>query len=340
MSVDIKFIAKQAGVSIATVSRVINNSKPVNHSTRERVLQEIEKYQYRPNTLARGLILNQTNLVGVVVPNVSDMYHAGLLSSIEQCAEQYHYNVIVSNMYSDFEKQKKSFKVFHERRVDGILLLHENTPEELDELCSLVDVPVVLANVNVPGTRLPSVSIDDAKAAYDAVSYLLRIGHRDIACIFGSGYSLGHLRKEGFLKALAHKDIRPRDEYILSTQCSIQGGISAMQELTHCSRLPSAIFCVSDEIAIGVMDCLSGLGYSIPGDVSVFGFDNIALSKIIRPHLSTVNQPVVEIGNKAMKLLATLMQKKQPVPRPENKVVLEHNLVLRDSCHKFVPESR
>lgn len=329
MAVDIKFIAKKAGVSIATVSRVLNNTKKVSEPVRQKVLQTVQQYNYRPNTLARGLILNQTNLVGVVLPNVSDLYHARLLSSIEQCAEQYNYNVIVSNVYADFEKEKRSFEVFAERRVDGIVLLHENTPEEMQHLAALAEVPLVLANVNVPGCTLPSVAIDDVRAAFDAVSYLVRIGHTKIAGIFGTGHSLGTLRKQGYLQALQNAGITPNAHWVLDgAECSIKGGAVAVQALARTNELPTAIFCVADEIAIGAMDHLHKLGYEVPRDISVFGFDNISIAGIVRPRLSTVNQPVEEIGARAMKLLAALMRKTDCTTQ----IVLEHSLVLRDSC--------
>lgn len=331
--VDIKFIAQKAGVSIATVSRVLNNTKKVSEPVRARVMEAVEKYNYRPNTLARGLITNQSNLIGIVMPNVSDMFHARLLSSIEHTADQYDYNVIVSNIYSDFEKEKKSFEVFRERRVDGIILLHENTQQEMKALEALVEVPIVLASVNVEDSTLPCVGIDDARAAFDAASYLIRIGHERIAGIFGQGYSLDTLRKTGFCQAMDAAGLPVREEWVVHCECTIRDGIEATKQLMGQSELPTAIFCVSDEIAIGVMDHLAKLGYDVPADISVFGLDDIDMAHIIRPRLSTVNQPVDEIGTQAMRLLAALIRSSEVNTR----LVLPHSLVLRDSCRNIAP---
>ncbi|HWR22555.1 MAG TPA: substrate-binding domain-containing protein, partial [Feifaniaceae bacterium] len=209
-----------------------------------------------------------------------------------------------------------------------IILLHENTSEELDELLQRVSVPVLLASVNVAGSPLPCVGIDDAKAAYDAVSYLIRIGHERIAGVFGKSYTLGQLRKNGYLQAMADAGLPVGGDSVIYSDCSIDGGVKAAQKFTQNKSIPTAVFCVSDEIAIGVMDYLDKLGYRVPEDVSVFGVDDIYLAGIFRPRLSTVNQPVDEIGVQAARMLVELIKNPEADPR----LVLEHSLTLRDSC--------
>lgn len=332
MNIDIKFIAQKAGVSIATVSRVINKSKKVSPELEKRVMEQINKHNYRPNTLARGLILNRTNLIGVIVPNVSNIYHAKMLSLIESYAEKFDYSVIVANVSSDFEKQKNTFRIFHERCVDGILLLHENTKEELDELVTLVKVPVILVSVSVPDCQLPSVGINEEQAAFDAASYLIRIGHRKISGIFSESYSLGVLRKKGFLKAMEKSQIDIIPSWIFECDCTIEDGELTATKLLELREIPTAIFCVSDEIAIGVMNSLFIHGYDVPKDISVIGFDNINLSRIIRPNLSTVDQPIEEIAKNAVMLMHNTLSK---VYVRSNNIQLNHHLVLRNSCRSL-----
>lgn len=329
MDVDIKFIAAKAGVSIATVSRVINKTKKVSPELEKRVLKEIEKYGYRPNPLARGLILNRTNLIGVIVPNVSNIYHAKMLDIIEDCAEKYGYSVIVANVSSDFDKQKNTFRIFHERCVDGILLLHENTNKEMNELLELVKVPVILVSVSVPECALPSVGINEVQAAFDAVSYLIRIGHRKIAGIFSDSYSLGILRKKGFMQAMEKAQLDVKDNWILNGSCTIEDGERIAAILLGQGELPTAVFCASDEIAIGVINSLFLHGYDVPKDMSVFGFDNINLSRIIRPNLSTVDQPMEDIGKNAVVLMKSILEKSYI---KNYNITLNHHLVLRNSC--------
>ena len=200
--IDIRFIASQAQVSPATVSRVLNKTKTVSPELRTRVLNTIEKYDYRPNQVARGLINHKTRLIGIVTPKVSNAFHAELISQIEAEADRAHYNVIISNILGNFENEKKTFRIMKDRQVDGIILLHENTPDEMRELEEIVDFPIVLASVRVKDSLLPTVAIDDERAAFEAARYLCQLGHVRIAGVFSDSYSTGTLRRKGFLEGL------------------------------------------------------------------------------------------------------------------------------------------
>jgi len=242
MQVDIKFIARKAGVSPATVSRVLNGTKPVSKALQARVLEEVERYGYRPNSLARGLIQGKSSLIGVIVPNVSDLFHAKVISGIEAGANEHGYNVILSNIYTDMERQKRAFAILRERRVDGIILLHENTPRQMEEILPLVEVPLVLASVNVPGSCLPTVGIDDERAAYDTVSYLIRLGHRRIGGIFVSdSYTLNDLRRRGYLRAMAEHGLPVEERYMVTAACTMEEGEAAAEQLFRETPPPTAL---------------------------------------------------------------------------------------------------
>lgn len=329
MNIDIKFIARKAGVSPATVSRVINQTKPVSEELRQRVMAQVEQYGYRPNFMARSLIRGKSSLIGVIAPNVSDIFHAKIISSIEQRANQFGHNVIVSNIYTDFDKQRRSFEIMRERRVDGIILLHENSPEQMEAVQHLIQVPLVLASVNVPGSALPAVGIDDELAAYDAVSYLIRLGHRRIAGVFAEGYTLDVLRRNGYLRALEDQGVPVREEYLYSTTYGMEQGEEAMEHLFRCKEPPTAVFCISDELAIGGLNYLLDRGYRLPDDVSIFGFDDINLASAVRPKLSTIRQPIEEIGRQAAEMLVTMIDAK---PLAERRTIFPHRLIIRDSC--------
>ena len=326
MAVDIRFIADKAGVSPSTVSRVLNGSKAVSPSLQKRVMEQVDKYNYRPNLLARGLIINKSNLIGVVMPSVSGSFHSKMVTSIEETAAQHNYNVIISNVRANFEREKESFEVFRERRVDGIILLHENTIEELKILEGIAKLPMVLASINIPGSRLSVVGVDDEKAAYDIVAYLLRIGHRRIGAIFNDCYSLGVLRKRGFQKAVAEYGVACNPLWIREGRCDFSAGESLCAQIFSGPDTPTALFCVSDEQAIGAVNYLLDHGYRVPEDVSVAGFDDIPLSSLLRPKLTTVRQPIEDIGREAVYMLLRMMETKQV-----EQAVLPHQVIVRQT---------
>lgn len=331
MNIDIKFIAKMADVSPATVSRVVNCSKPVSEELRLRVLEAIEKYGYRPNSMARGLILKKSCLIGVMVPNVSNYFHARLVSAIEQYADSLGYSVILVNLHNDFAHQKKHFLTLYDHQVDGILLLHENSIEELCSLLSLADIPIVLASAHVPASALVNVAIDDEKAAYDAVSYLIGLGHRRIGGIFNDCYSLGTLRRRGYERALKEAGVRPDEGITAMGGLSIEEGMRCTGELFSNPLPPTAVFCVSDELAVGAVNWLTDHNYRVPGDVSVVGFDDISLASCVRPRLTTIRQPIEEIGTKAAGILLSMIEGNAAAGSANRRILLPHTLVIRES---------
>lgn len=327
MEVDIRFIARMAGVSPATVSRVLSGAKPVSPELRRRVEAEVARYGYRPNRLAQSLISHRSRLIGIVAPSVSGAFHARLISGAEQAADACGYNVMVCNVGDDFAREKRAFEIFAERRVDGILLAQENLPEQLRELTEAVRLPVVAASVNTEGGTLPSVGIDETQAAYDMTSYLLRLGHRRIAGVFNDCYSLGVLRRRGFETALAQSGDGIPAGWRACARCTAQDGARAAEGFFSAMLRPTAVFCVSDEQAAGVMNYLLEHGYRVPEDVSVTGFDDIGLAELLRPRLTTVHQPIEEIGGRSARMLVGLIEGRAEA----HPLLLPYSVVIRGS---------
>lgn len=327
-TVDIKFIASRAGVSPATVSRVLNGTKSVSPQLKQQVLSAVDKYDYHPNMMARGLIIRRSNLIGVVTPNVSSYFHARMIASVEQAAAERGYNVIVSNVSGDFKQEREIFRIFRERRVDGVVLMHENTAQELIELMEIAEVPMVLASTNAADCPLPTVGIDDRRAAYDATAYLLRLGHRKLGAIFNDCYSLNVLRRLGFTDALSQYGLVPDAQWMRVGACRIADGERLAAQIFSGSETPTALFCVSDEQAVGAVNYLLELGYRIPEDVSVVGFDDVELSTVLQPRLTTVRQPIGEIGRRAAEMLLDRLNGGTP---PQS-VILPHMLMTRGSA--------
>jgi LacI family transcriptional regulator len=342
---NIKIIARKAGVSISTVSRVMNGSKPVSPELQKRVYDAVKQMNYKPNSIARSLILNKTNLIGVVVPDVSNSFHSQLLSGIEEYATQADYGVIICNVYRKLNRQQKYFNLMQERHVDGIILLHENTAEEISEFQKTSSIPLVSASVQVEGSDIPFVGIDETAAAYDAVSYLIAKDHREIGLLYGEGNALGTLRREGYIKALKDKEIPFKEENMIQCPCSVEHGYQSMEELLSRESYPSAVFCVSDEIAVGAMDCALDRGLKVPENISFIGFDDIEISQVVRPKLTTIHQPIKEIGREAARLLIEIIGRngkaasKNESAEKENellsRIILKHSLMERETVgHK------
>lgn len=331
MRIDMRFIAQKANVSVATVSRVLNNSKRVSAELRQRVMEEVERYDYRPNFQARGLILDKSSLIGVIMPNISNIVQTSILEGIEQYVTDFGYQVMINNIGTSFLREKKGFQTMREWCIDGIILLHENTPDELSELLRIVEgIPIVLGSVNVQDCTLPSVGIDEERAAYDAVSYLARLGHRRIAGIFSSGHTLGTLRLSGYESALTDAGLPfdPACALHIDT-CTPEGGVCAAKRLMQLPDRPTAVFCTNDEIAMGAMQHFIRHGLSVPGDISVIGFDDINFATLVTPRLTTIHQPIREIGTKAAQLLLAEIEAKTGGAQH---LTLNHDLVIRDSC--------
>lgn len=336
---NIKMIARKAGVSISTVSRVMNGSKPVSPELQKRVYDAVKQMNYKPNSIARSLILNKTNLIGVVVPDVSNSFHAQLLSGIEGYAAEADYGVIICNVYRK-DTRRRYFNLMLERHVDGIILLHDNTLEEISAFQKTSSTPIIFASVPVEGAQIPFVGIDEVKAAYDAVNHLIAKGHRKIGLIYGECYALGTLRKEGYRKALNEKDIPIREEFSVHCPSSVEYGYQSMEKLLDLKDRPTAVFCVSDEIAVGALDCILDRGLKVPDDISLMGFDDIDLGQVVRPKLTTIHQPIYEIGREAAKLLINIIeQKDKHSGKAENlmatdiptQIILDHSLVERET---------
>jgi Transcriptional regulators len=340
---NIKIIARKAGVSISTVSRVMNGTKPVSPELQKRVYDAVQQMDYKPNSIARSLILNKTNLIGVVVPDVSNSFHAQLLSGIENYAAQEQYGVIICNVYQNLGRRQKYFNLMMERHVDGIILLHDDTLEELSAFRKVSSIPIIFASVPVEAAEVPFVGIDEIKAAYDAVSHLIAKGHRNIALIHGVCHALGTLRKEGYCKALTEHGIPIRKEIFVQRPSSIEYGYQAMEQLLDLNlpERPTAVFCVSDEMAVGALDCLLDKGLRVPEDISLMGFDDIDLGQVVRPRLTTIHQPIYEIGEEAAKLLINMIENKvkpglqnapeEPYGKLQKRIILKHSLIERET---------
>jgi LacI family transcriptional regulator len=336
VTVTIYDVAREAGVSMATVSRVVNNNPNVKPQTRKKVFEAIERLGYRPNAVARGLASKKTTTVGVVIPDISNSIFSEVARGIEDIANMYHYNIILCNADKKKEKEIRVINTLLEKQVDGLLFMGGAVTDDHIQAFKTSSVPIVLCATADEHNQMPSVDIDHEKAAFDAVNVLIQNGHRDIAMISGSLHdpAYGYARYQGYRKALEEAGIPIRDDYVRIGNYRYESGIEATKHFLGLPQRPSAIFAATDEMAIGAIHTLQDCGLRIPEDVSVISVDNIRMASMVRPTLTTVAQPMYDIGAVSMRLLTKLMNK-EVKDGDMTQVILPHEVIYRNSvAHK------
>lgn len=329
MNMTIYDVAREANVSMATVSRVVNGNPNVKPTTRKKVLATIERLGYRPNAVARGLASKKTTTVGAIIPDISSIFFAELARGIEDIATMYKYNIILSNSDQNKDKELQLINTMYEKQVDGILFMGGTITEDHVKQFESSSVPVVLAATYDETNTIPSVNIDYEQAAFEATKFLLDKENKAVAFISGAiDTTISKQKYAGYQRAFKESDISLNEEFVVKGEYTYDSGIEAFDELFALENKPTAIFVSSDEMALGVIHGAQDKGLTVPDDLEVFGFDNTRLASMVRPTLSTIVQPMYDIGAVAMRLLTKYMNNEEVV---EKKVVLPHRIVERNS---------
>jgi LacI family transcriptional regulator, repressor for deo operon, udp, cdd, tsx, nupC, and nupG len=329
--ISISDVALKAGVSVATVSRVLNGHTNVREHTRDKVLAAVAASGYRVNELARNLRTAESRLLLTMVPDFGNPFYAAIVRGIDSVARQNGYFMLLCDTGADPGRERSYFDLLRGRRADGAICLDPAAVQKaLAEEASTL--PWVACCEFDPAAGVPYVGIDNHQAAGDAVRHLLTRGHRKIALInSGQGYLYSRQRAEGYRAALsaAGIDADPAWQIDLDT-LDYAAGENAARKLTRLRRnRPTAVFAVSDTLAIGVINGLRGAGLRVPDDMAVMGFDDIAVAAQIDPPLTTVAQPMRELGETAARLL--LERLRDPHAQVPG-VLLPHKLMIRRSA--------
>lgn len=329
-NVTIYDVAREANVSMATVSRVVNGNPNVKPTTRKKVLEAIDRLGYRPNAVARGLASKKTTTVGVIIPDISSIFYSELARGIEDIATMYKYNIILSNSDQNTDKELHLLNTMLGKQVDGIVFMGGNITDVHVEEFKRSPVPIVLAASVEEQAQTPSVNINYEQAIYDSVQLLVEKGHKRIAFVSGPmSEPINSVRKlAGYKRALEEAVIAFDDALVAEGDYSYDSGIEALAHLLEQSDKPTAVIAATDEMALGVIHGAQDRGVSIPEDLEVIGFDNTRLSLMVRPQLTTVVQPTYDIGAVAMRLLTKLMNKEQV---DDQIVELPHRIEVRQS---------
>ena len=323
----IKDIARLANVSHSTVSRALQNSGLVRAETAERIRQIARESGYRASAVARGLVMKKTLTIGVVVTTIADPFVAEVVSGIEDVADDHGYSVFLAQSNADPQREQNVVQSFAERRVDGILITSSRVGAMYLARLSQMMVPIVLINNQHPGTFTHSVMIENVEASRKATEYLIGLSHCRIAYLGDQfGYQSDTERFTGYRQALEHAGLRFLPELVVHGDGKAEGGAQAMQKLLALGDRPTAVFCYNDMSAFGALRTIHRGGLRVPEDISVVGFDDLFVALYTRPALTTVRQPMRQMGVLAMESLLKLMsgeQSAQSIKVPAELIVRE-----------------
>ena len=325
----IREVAETAGVSYATVSHVINNTRLVSPETRERVLAAMDALNYRPNALARSLRQGKTNTIGLVLPDSANPFFAEISRGIEDEAFKKGYSVFLCNTELDIKRELFYVDVLSKKQVDGIIFVAAG--DQADSLDYLLqrNMPVVMIDRNVPNVEGDAVLTDHQLGGYLATRHLLELGHTRIACIAGpSSITPSAERIIGYRNALEEAGLPFEEKLVIRGDYHAQSGMDITRSLLRMNPRPTAVFALNDLMAIGALRAVAEAGYSVPKDLAVIGYDDLEIARFTNPPLTTIAQPKKEIGAQAVNLLVDRMSRKS---RPPSRLVLAPELIVRRS---------
>lgn len=338
---NIKQIAKAAGVSVATVSRVMNHPENVAPKTRDKILKIMEEEEYKPNWFAQGLNFNKTKTIGLVIPHMLNTMYMEIAKGVEDVAQQKGYITFMCNVEKDRDIEKNYIEQLLTRRVDGIILMFSSLEEEFIKSVEEQGVPVVLIGEDKCAENFNTVKVDCRLGAENMVSQLIENGHDTIGILYGNDPEQESADMlEGYKNVLKKHNIRILDEYIKSVENTIEGGYLGAKKLMA-DGAPKAIFSTSDEIAYGAMDAIKDADLKVPDDIAVAGFGNARMSNLVEPKLTTVELPFHKMGVYGARLLFDLIEtedrddEESKIEDEPRKIILQTKLRIRKSCgHK------
>ena len=336
---NIKDIARLAGVGVSTVSRVINDHPDVKDETREKILKIIKESNYIPNNSARILKKNNTNNIGVLVKGVFNPFFAEMINIIGNRINEAGYTMILQqNDYATEDDVDNLIAFVKEKRLQGIICLGGNFLNINDESFQFLDIPVVLTSVNTLSkeskSKFSSIGIDNVLAAKASIQYLIDKGHRNIGILLGEKNDVGisGLRLEGYKKALEENNIPYSEENVFIGDYDDSGAYRVTKEIINNRKDITAIFSISDIMAVGAAKSVIDQGLQVGEDISIMGFDGMDISKYYNPGITTVKQPKKNMANNSIDLLLALLAKKED----HKHIIFETKIIERESCKEVV----
>jgi LacI family transcriptional regulator len=336
MAVRMKDIAKDLGLSVVTISKVLRNHPDIAQETRERVLKRVEELEFRPNILARGLVTGRSFLIGLVVPDLLHPFFAEIAKAISTEVAAHGYSVIISSSEEDAKLEAREIQHLVSRQLDALAIASSDSDTDSFTRMDRANHPYVLIDREFPGLAANYVGVDDEAAGRLAAEHLIDQGCRTLAHIRGPEISTGTRRLAGYKKALEAREMSSSEDYIVATRHVDIGsegqGSEAMRQLLSLDPRPDGVFCYNDPLAIGAMNAILDSGLRIPEDIAVIGCGNLHYDQSLRVPLSSIDQRSQQIGEQTGRLLLSLIESKV---RPEPvTVILEPALVVRASTRR------
>ncbi len=330
MRVTIKDVARKAGVSTATVSRVFNNVGPVDEKTRRRVQEVAKRLRYTPNAVGRSLSTKRTDAIGLLLPDIHGEFFSEVIRGADQAAQQGRYHLLVSSSHNHRDEIEAALKVMS-GRVDGLIIMSPQIDAQTLKTNLPKSLPVVLLNCFVDGVSFDSLNIDNFGGARAMVQHLIQHGHQRIAIIKGAEKNLdAKERLRGYHEALRASRIEPCAAWEIAGNFSEDSGYEATQKILALQPRPSAIFALNDSMAIGALSAMRETGVDIPGEIALVGFDDIPVARFLSPALSSVRVSIHELGAIAIKQLVHAIRQKNN--HTKQHMIIPTSLAIRESC--------
>jgi DNA-binding LacI/PurR family transcriptional regulator len=333
-NITITDLARELNISPSTVSRALSNHPAISIETKKAVTELAARLNYKPNLQALNLLKKKTNTIGVVIPDITSYFYSSIITGIQDFFNPLGYNLILGQSNESYEEELKIIHTFASVRVDGILIAPASGTVDVNHLKELVDdhIPLVIFDRDCEEIDVDKVFVNEYNGAFQAVDYLIQSGCREIAHLGGAtNISTSRHRKQGYLDALKKNNIPVREELIVICEgFSPEDGANAVRKLLSLPEIPDALFAVSDSVAIGAMYVIKEAGLEIPGQISVIGFDDILYSSYFKPPLTTVWQPVYEMGILSARILAKRINTPEERYKPRVETLFPE-LVIRGS---------
>ncbi len=330
-SATINDVASYAGVSRATVSRVLNHNPAVDPTLRDRVLDAVQALGYQPNRAARRLRAQSSNVIGLVISDIQNPYFISVISGVEAAAYAHQMNIVLCNSDEDLAKERIYLDVMEAERVAGLIIVptHGTAGSDLNRFQQL-GIPVILLDRLIEAMQVDAVKVDNERGAYEAVKHLLDLGCRRVAHISGSPeLTTGRDRMQGYYNALAEAHLKPEPRLIRTGDFKTDSGYRLTLDLLDLPAPPDAIFVANNLMTLGALRALRERGVRVPEEMALVGFDDMPWSAEFRSPLTAVSQPTYELGQEAVHLLRRRLA--QP-DAPVRTVVLNTRLIVRESC--------
>jgi DNA-binding LacI/PurR family transcriptional regulator len=321
-------VAKEAGVAISTVSKVLNNTGSIGAKTRKKVEETMQKLNYQPSVAAS--VKKRIQTIGLLIPDISDPFMAQIARTIEDHGRKFGFSLIVCSTDNDLDKEIEYVSILKKKYIDGIIIATglKNTTA-LKKLLNN-EIPVALLAREVPSLAVNTVVVDDFLGAFEATSYLIKLGHQKIAMVTEDIYfPVTKLRLDGYKQALAQADLTYNGDFVAINNTSFTDALDSTVKLLNLPEPPTAIFASTEPLAIGVMQGARESGFDIPKDISIVGFDNSILAKMCYPPLTTVSQPIHEMGKKIIELLVEEIKNPKQV---KQRIVMSPELIIRGTA--------